>query len=174
MAATQRIVRGLRDGLERGCNAAVSGGRGSRAWRGGCALNCGESPGFGRCDWEGDALPHLFIKRPWWLSRPQGTAASRIHHRPANADHGSAASFFGGTPSSLPTSGFSCPPAHYPSNFYTSVDGMLILIASCLCLFQRPTQPSSRQLPPSNSQGSSPSPHLPISPFLPLSARVTI
>lgn len=38
---------------------------------------------------------------------------------------------FGGGPPSLPTSGFSCPSAYYPSNFYTSVEVMLILIASC-------------------------------------------
>lgn len=84
-----------------------------------CPLNCGESPGSGRCDWEGCWPPHLFVDlgRPalaafGFLSRVDGPAGNGGRREyiidPRMQIMAAQRAFFGGGPSSLPTSGFSC------------------------------------------------------------------
>lgn len=138
-----------------------------------CQLNCGESPGSGRCDWEGCWPPHLFVDLPWMVAPPWPRSAfSRELTGTAGVANTSSTRecrswqrsdlFLAGARPRFQHRAFLVPSAHYPSNFYTSVDAMLILIASCFDFLPvSTTNPTTTNSSPSR-------------PFLPLSARVTI
>lgn len=109
-----------------------------------CPLNCGESPGSGRCDWEGCWPPHLFVDlgRPalaafGFLSRVDGPAGNDGRREyiidPRMQIMAAQRAFFGGGPVLASNIGlFLCHLLTIQVNLHSSaVDAMLILIASC-------------------------------------------